>query len=85
MRYFEFRRSPVCVSLQLSATRLLWLMGLYELSLSSAVGNLSGSPNVLQGVARDNVIPYMSPLAKGVSKCKKLHDAVDDNRVFCCH
>jgi len=57
-----------CLLTQLSATRIMWLVGLYELTLSSAIGNISGSPNVLQGIAGDNVIPFLAPLATGVRR-----------------
>ena len=67
---------------QVSATQVLWLVGLYQLSLSSAVGNLCGCPTALMGVAADRVITFLNPLSKGVSHWHILYFIIKKIRKF---
>ncbi len=39
--------------------------GVYAATLSSALGRFVGAPRVLQAIARDEIIPFMKPFAKG--------------------
>lgn len=41
------------------------MAGLYTTTLSSTLASLYGSPRVLQSIAAENVVPILSPLAKG--------------------
>uniref|UniRef100_A0A0K0FHT5 Solute carrier family 12 member 8 (inferred by orthology to a human protein) n=1 Tax=Strongyloides venezuelensis TaxID=75913 RepID=A0A0K0FHT5_STRVS len=63
------RQFLLCDSLineKVSLTRFIFLTGLYLSSLSSIVGSLLGSPRVLQGLAAEDIIPALAPLAEGV-------------------
>lgn len=42
--------------------------GVFSATLSSAIGSFLGAPRVLQAVARDQVIPLLSPFAHGTAK-----------------
>ncbi|ESO06946.1 hypothetical protein HELRODRAFT_76849 [Helobdella robusta] len=61
----SFLVSDYMIAEKISGTGILWLIGLYELSLSSAVGNLTGCPQALQGLAADQVFKILKPLATG--------------------
>ncbi|KAK8407407.1 hypothetical protein O3P69_002143 [Scylla paramamosain] len=50
---------------KVSALGVLLLIGLYTTTLSSTLASLYGSPRVLQSIAGENVVPFLSPLAKG--------------------
>ncbi|MDD3146675.1 MAG: amino acid permease [Candidatus Riflebacteria bacterium] len=39
--------------------------GVYAATLSSALGRFVGAPRVLQAIARDEIIPFLKPFAKG--------------------
>lgn len=39
--------------------------GVYAATLSSALGRFVGAPRVLQAIARDEIIPFLQPFAKG--------------------
>lgn len=39
--------------------------GVYAATLSSALGRFVGAPRVLQAIARDKIIPFLKPFAKG--------------------
>ena len=44
---------------------LLIIIGVFAATLSSALGSMMGAPRILQAVARDGVLPFLKPLAKG--------------------
>ena len=46
---------------------MLFLFGLYISSLSSCLGAQYAAPRIIQCISRDNVIPLVRPLGKGVS------------------
>ncbi|XP_053628743.1 solute carrier family 12 member 8 isoform X1 [Cherax quadricarinatus] len=50
---------------KVSALGGLLVAGLYTTTLSSTLASLYGSPRVLQSIAAENVVPILSPLAKG--------------------
>ncbi|XP_045131208.1 solute carrier family 12 member 8-like [Portunus trituberculatus] len=50
---------------KVSALGVLLLIGLYTTTLSSTLASLYGSPRVLQSIAGEKVVPFLSPLAKG--------------------
>ena len=41
------------------------IAGVYAATLSSALGRFVGAPRVLQAIARDEIIPFLKPFAKG--------------------
>lgn len=61
----EHLQKDYMIADKISATRVFWIIGLYELSLSSAVGNIYGPPHILQGIASDHIIKILDPLADG--------------------
>jgi len=46
----------------------LVVAGVFAATISSAIGSFLGAPRVLQAVARDKVIPFLSPFARGSSR-----------------
>lgn len=47
-----------------------WLvtLGMFAAAISSALGTHMSAPRVLQALARDNILPFLSPLGKGAAK-----------------
>ncbi len=43
-------------------------IGVFAATLSSALGSLLGAPRILQAVSRDDIIPIISPFAKGTAQ-----------------
>ena len=58
---------------QVSATGMLFLIGLYTSTVSSGMGGLYGSPRILQCIASDGTIPVISFLSKGASSIITFH------------
>jgi amino acid transporter len=50
--------------------------GVFAATLSSAIGSFLGAPRVLQAVARDGVIPMLSPFARGEASSNEPHRAL---------
>nr|XP_045609919.1 solute carrier family 12 member 8-like [Procambarus clarkii] len=50
---------------KVSALGVLLVAGLYTTTLSATLASLYASPRVLQSIAAENVVPFLSPLAKG--------------------
>ncbi|XP_071525922.1 solute carrier family 12 member 8 [Panulirus ornatus] len=61
----EVLLSDYMITEKVSALGVLLLAGLYTTTLSSTLASLYGSPRVLQSIAAENVVPILSPLAKG--------------------
>ncbi|XP_066938133.1 solute carrier family 12 member 8 [Macrobrachium rosenbergii] len=57
--------SDYMITEKVSAIGVLLLAGLYTSTLSSTLASLYGTPRVLQSIAAENVIPFLSPLAQG--------------------
>ena len=51
---------------QMSLVSWVWLVGVFELLLSSALGCFSGTSKILQAIGRDGVIADLRPLRHGV-------------------
>lgn len=56
------------ISVKVSAIPFLLLAGIYVSSMSSCLGAMYGTPRVLQSIAKENVIPGIDVLGKGVSE-----------------
>jgi amino acid transporter len=54
----------------------LVMAGVFAATLSSAIGSFLGAPRVLQAVARDHVIPPLSPFARGTARGNEPHRAL---------
>lgn len=52
---------------QVALVGVLFLFGLYISSLSSCLGAQYAAPRIIQCIGRDNVIPLIKALGKGVS------------------
>ncbi len=57
-------------------TGYLVVAGVFAATLSSAIGSFLGAPRVLQAVARDHVIPPLSPFARGTARGNEPHRAL---------
>ena len=55
------------IASKVSLVGVLFLFGLYVSSLSSCLGAQYGAPRVLQCLSKENVVPLIKPLGKGVS------------------
>ena len=55
------------IASKVSLVGVLFLFGLYVSSLSSCLGAQYGAPRVLQCISKENVVPLIKPLGKGVS------------------
>ena len=44
------------------------IAGVFSATLSSALGRFVGAPRVLQAIARDEILPFLAPFAKGKGK-----------------
>lgn len=44
------------------------IAGVFAATLSSALGRFVGAPRVLQAIARDEILPFLAPFAKGQGK-----------------
>jgi hypothetical protein len=64
------------VSQAIFGTGYLVIAGVFAATLSSAIGSFLGAPRVLQAVARDHVIPPLSPFARGASRGNEPHRAL---------
>ena len=54
------------IASKVSLVGVLFLFGLYISSLSSCLGAQYGAPRVLQCISKENVLPIIKPLGKGV-------------------
>lgn len=54
------------IVVRVSAVQFLLLAGIYVSSMSSCLGAMYGTPRVLQSIAKENVIPGIAILGKGV-------------------
>ena len=54
------------IASKVSLVGVLFLFGLYISSLSSCLGAQYGAPRVLQCISKENVLPIIRPLGKGV-------------------
>lgn len=63
----ELLSSPFVVR-DLSLVPLLVNAGVFAATLSSALGSMMGAPRVLQAFARDRILPWLAPFARGSGK-----------------
>ncbi len=56
------------------------IAGVYAATLSSALGRFVGAPRVLQAIARDEILPYIKPFARGFG-----HSDEPRNGLYLCY
>ncbi|PKL45208.1 MAG: amino acid permease [Candidatus Riflebacteria bacterium HGW-Riflebacteria-1] len=63
----ELINTPYKVMLNnaLFGAEFMVIAGVYAATLSSALGRFVGAPRVLQAIARDEIIPFLKPFARG--------------------
>ena len=61
------------IASKVSLVGVLFLFGLYVSSLSSCLGAQCGAPRVLQCISKENVVPLIKALGKGVSDRKYMY------------
>ncbi len=61
----EALQSDSMIVSRVAVLPVLILIGVFAATLSSALGSMMGAPRILQALARDNVLPFLKPFAKG--------------------
>jgi len=58
-------QSDTMVAAKTAIIPVLIVAGVFAATLSSALGSMMGAPRILQALARDNILPVLSPFGKG--------------------